>query len=67
MLAGVLERLSDRDRRLLRLRFVDELSQVEIGEQIGISQTQVSRQLQAILVRMNEHLTAEASATHAMA
>ena len=67
VLSGVLERLSDRDRRLLRLRFVDELSQVEIGKQTGISQTQVSRRLQWILVRLNEHLTAEVDSTRAMA
>jgi len=67
LLAGALARLSDRDRRLLALRFVDELSQNEISEQVGISQTQVSRRLQTLLVRMHEHLTTEAPAQNAMA
>jgi RNA polymerase sigma-B factor len=35
--------LTDRQRRVLRLRYVDELTQAEIGELIGVSQMQVSR------------------------
>ncbi|MFT4009161.1 MAG: SigB/SigF/SigG family RNA polymerase sigma factor [Nocardioidaceae bacterium] len=41
--------LADRDREILRLRFVDELSQSEIGDAIGVSQMQVSRLLTRIL------------------
>jgi RNA polymerase sigma-B factor len=40
-----LRALSERDRELVRLRFVDELSQSEIAERMGISQMHVSRLL----------------------
>lgn len=41
--------LTDRQRVVLRLRYVDELTQSEIGERIGVSQMQVSRVLRTIL------------------
>ena len=37
--------LSDRDRRVVYLRFYDELSQREIAEEFGVSQMQISRWL----------------------
>jgi RNA polymerase sigma-B factor len=50
MTAGVaLKQLSPRQRDVLRLRFVDELSQTEIAERIGVSQMQVSRLLKKSL------------------
>lgn len=44
--------LSDRDRQLIRLRFIDELTQSEIAVAMGVSQVQVSRLLQSCLNRM---------------
>jgi RNA polymerase sigma-B factor len=41
--------LPDRDRVVLRLRFVEELSQAEIAERLGVSQMQVSRLLRHAL------------------
>ena len=41
--------LTDRQRRVLRLRFVEDLTQSEIGERIGVSQMQVSRILASTL------------------
>jgi RNA polymerase sigma-B factor len=41
-----------RDRLVIELRFVEGLTQAEIGERIGVSQVQVSRLLQANLERM---------------
>jgi RNA polymerase sigma-B factor len=41
--------LSPRDRELLRLRFVDELSQAAIAKRVGISQMHVSRLLRRAL------------------
>ena len=41
--------LDERELRVLRLRFVDDLSQSEIGERIGVSQMHVSRILRAAL------------------
>ena len=48
-LASHLARLQPRDREILRLRFVDELSQVEIAAALGISQMHVSRLLRRAL------------------
>lgn len=50
------ERLSPRERVILRLRFVEERTQSEIGEAIGVSQMQVSRLLAALLDRLRERL-----------
>jgi len=44
--------LTERQRLVLRLRFVDELTQAEIGARIGVSQMQVSRILGGILDRL---------------
>ncbi len=41
--------LKERDRRILKLRFYDQLNQYEIAEQLGITQVQVSRLLQRIM------------------
>src|SRR6187200_1791878 len=48
--------LSQRQRLVLHLRFVEELTQGEIGERIGVSQMQVSRILRAILDRLRADL-----------
>ena len=50
--------LPDRDRRILYLRFGEDLTQAEIAERIGISQMQVSRLLRQAVRRLQE-LTAE--------
>ncbi len=42
------------DRQLLRWRFVDEMTQREMGVELGISQMQVSRRLSALLRRLRE-------------
>lgn len=44
-----IETLDHRDRRVLRLRFVDDLTQREIGEVLGVTQVTVSRWLERIL------------------
>lgn len=44
--------LPERERYLLRLRFVDGLTQVEIGRRMGVSQMQVSRALARTLGRL---------------
>jgi RNA polymerase sigma-B factor len=48
VLRPLLARLEDRDRTVLRLRFVDGLTQREVGEEIGVTQMQVSRILSRI-------------------
>jgi RNA polymerase sigma-B factor len=46
--------LPERDRKVLRLRFIDDLTQSQIGAEIGVSQMQVSRILRSALARLHE-------------
>ena len=48
-----------RQRPVLHLRFVDDLTQGEIGERIGVSQMQVSRILRGILGRLRADLAGD--------
>ncbi|MEP6799321.1 MAG: sigma-70 family RNA polymerase sigma factor [Lapillicoccus sp.] len=58
-LAPALAELPSRDRTILRLRFVEELTQSEIAERIGVSQMQVSRLLARTLDRLRLKLGAD--------
>ncbi len=53
-LESVLPGLDEREREMLRLRFVEDLPQSKIAEQIGCSQMHVSRLLRATMERMRE-------------
>jgi RNA polymerase sigma-B factor len=44
-LRAMLQQLSERDRRIVYLRYFEEMTQSEIAEQVGISQMHVSRLL----------------------
>ena len=48
---------SEEDKRLLHLRFVRELSQAQIAQELGVSQMQISRQLKQLLDRLGRRLT----------
>ncbi|QNE76934.1 SigB/SigF/SigG family RNA polymerase sigma factor [Streptomyces finlayi] len=48
-----------RDRTILSLRFVANMTQSEIGEELGISQMHVSRLLSRTLVKLRKGLTLE--------
>ncbi len=52
VVAPLLRTLSPRERDLLRLRFADELPQREIASRLGMSQIQVSRLLQRLLLQL---------------
>lgn len=52
LLRSVLGSLTEQERRILRLRFEEELSQAEIGALVGRSQMYVSRVLARILRRI---------------
>ncbi|MGH2913382.1 MAG: SigB/SigF/SigG family RNA polymerase sigma factor [Solirubrobacteraceae bacterium] len=52
--ASAARQLSDRERRVLKLRFVDDRTQTQIAETIGVSQMQVSRILRGALERLSE-------------
>jgi RNA polymerase sigma-B factor len=60
MLAPVVRDLSARDRRILYLRFFEDRTQSEIGEDLGVTQMQVSRLLSRILGDMRHELEATA-------
>ena len=62
-LAPVVRRLSERDRRILHLRFFEDRTQAEIGEDLGVTQMQVSRLLSRILGTLREDL--ESGGEHA--
>ncbi|MBO8136638.1 MAG: RNA polymerase sporulation sigma factor SigG [Desulfotomaculum sp.] len=51
-----LSRLSDREKHILTLRFFEGKTQMEVAEEIGISQAQVSRLEKAALNHMKKHV-----------
>ncbi|MFJ3492438.1 RNA polymerase sigma factor SigF [Streptomyces sp. NPDC086091] len=53
-LAPLMARLSERDREILHLRFVEEATQAEIGERLGCSQMHVSRLIKRIIGNLRE-------------
>ena len=61
VLRGALDGLDQRERLVLHLRFVEERSQPEIADEIGVSQSYVSRILRATLARLREDLTRSGS------
>ncbi len=46
--------LSERERDVLRLRFIDDLTQTQIAERVGVSQMQISRILRRAVARLGE-------------
>jgi len=55
-LRPALARLSERERQIIALRFVDGLTQEQIGSHLGVSQMQISRLLAGILSRLRDDL-----------
>ena len=53
-LCEAMKTLNDRERMIINLRFYNNKTQMEIAEQIGISQAQVSRLEKAALARMRK-------------
>jgi RNA polymerase sigma-B factor len=58
VLVPLLAGLPERERRILLLRFVDNLTQTEIASQVGISQMQVSRLITRSLAQLRHRLAA---------
>ncbi|MGW1076923.1 RNA polymerase sigma factor SigF [Streptomyces sp. NPDC002537] len=58
-LRPLIAELRPRDRKILSLRFVANMTQSEIGEELGISQMHVSRLLSRTLVRLRRALLAD--------
>jgi RNA polymerase sigma-B factor len=51
----LLRAITPREREVLRLRFEHDLTQAEIGEQVGLSQLQVSRIIRQALARLRDY------------
>jgi RNA polymerase sigma-B factor len=58
-IAEAAKHLNDRERQVLALRFVQDMTQTQIAEQIGVSQMQVSRILRRSISRLRELVAAE--------
>ena len=56
MLRQALESLSEREQRIIRMRFYRNKTQMEIASEIGISQAQVSRLEKAALEKMKKQM-----------
>lgn len=63
-LAPVVRRLSERDRRILYMRYFEERTQQQIGEAIGVTQMQVSRLLARIMRDLRADLQHEGAGAH---
>ena len=59
-IAASAHQLTPRERHVLALRFVQDMTQTQIAEEIGVSQMQVSRILRGATARLTE-LTAPAA------
>ena len=62
VLDSAVGRLSERERLVLQWRFVDEHTQREIADRIGLTQAQVSRILTRVLTRLRADLSEPLSA-----
>jgi len=53
----VLAEISERDRMVLHLRFVEDMTQSEIAERVGVSQMHVSRILRATIEKLRKQVS----------
>jgi len=60
LLGPAVRLLSDRDRKILHMRFVEDRTQQEIGDALGVTQMQASRLLKRILDQLRSELGADA-------
>ncbi|MTE18041.1 SigB/SigF/SigG family RNA polymerase sigma factor [Streptomyces sp. TRM43335] len=58
-LKPLMEQLDERDRRILQMRFGGDMTQSEIGAELGISQMHVSRLLSRALARLREGMLSQ--------
>ena len=56
VLKEAIKNLNDREKSILELRFFSGKTQVEVAEEIGISQAQVSRLEKAALTKIKDQL-----------
>jgi RNA polymerase sigma-B factor len=65
LLAGMWSELDLRERQLIRLRFYEEMSQVQIADILGTNQMQVSRYLNRLLLKLRAMVGEEGRASFA--
>ena len=58
LLRGAIEALSERDKRIIVLRYFRDMTQSEVAQRIGVSQVQVSRIESRIIKEFREKLSA---------
>lgn len=58
-LGAALRSLHPNERRVVHLRFMEDLSQAQIARRIGLSQVHVSRTLRTALLRLQEQLATQ--------
>ncbi|MFD7017767.1 RNA polymerase sigma factor SigF [Streptomyces sp. NPDC059928] len=58
-LAPLMEQLDARERRIVTMRFGSEMTQSQIGAELGVSQMQVSRLLSRILAKLRTGMLSE--------
>ncbi|MFE3525231.1 RNA polymerase sigma factor SigF [Streptomyces sp. NPDC059161] len=58
-LAPLMEQLDERERRIVTMRFGSEMTQSQIGAELGVSQMQVSRLLSRILAKLRTGMLSE--------
>jgi RNA polymerase sigma-B factor len=59
-LGPALATLTERERRIITMRFFGNQTQIQIAEQVGVSQMHVSRLLTAALAKLRSHLGPDA-------
>ncbi|MFH9659751.1 SigB/SigF/SigG family RNA polymerase sigma factor [Streptomyces sp. NPDC017248] len=57
-LAPLIAGLGERDRRILHMRFVEEMTQAQIGKELEVSQMHISRLISRILERLRSGMLA---------
>lgn len=63
VVARLLDKLQPRERKILYLRFFEDMSQEQIANEIGTSQVHVGRLIASSLVELRRHLDDESAST----
>ena len=64
VLLQLLEELPEADRKLIKMRYLQDQTQAEVARNLGVSQVQVSRLEKKILREMRKHFKEENAVDH---
>lgn len=64
VLLQLLEELPEADRKLIKMRYLQDQTQAEVARNLGVSQVQVSRLEKKILREMRKHFKKENAVDH---